>query len=161
MGLAFMDVFPEIGDVIMPRFEKAESTKTTLFLEEVSLTILRNDFLEEIIFKGTFVPLMLLDGSIGGSTNSPTEVTRQRLSDRRSRMLNRISVFSDDLTSSTVYRHIAECFATNRLDVPFAMMFKVDSEAVDGNHRLVLIESLGLPRNSTLEKQHWRLSTLR
>lgn len=157
MGMGFMDLFPEIGNIIMPCFEKAESTKTTVSLEEVTLTILRNNFIEETIFKGAFVPLMLFDGSIGGCNNAPIEVTRQRLSDRRSRMLNRISVCSDDLTSTTVYRHIAECFSTNNLDVPFAMLFKVDSEAADGNHRLMLVEDLGLPPADSPERQDWQL----
>lgn len=152
MGLPFPSIFPEVEHIICPMMTHSVTTRSTSFLDEVTLTILRNNFVEETFFKGAFVPLMMFDGSIGGLHNSPIEVTRERLNDRRARMLNRISAFSEDLTSRTVYRHIAECFAENSLDVPFAMLFKVEVEVEDGNHQLALVENIGLPQ-AHAEKQ--------
>jgi PAS domain S-box-containing protein len=77
-------------------------------------------------FNGNFVPI----GS--GPTNQPQgyynslfEVTSQRLSDRRTMLLNRLSsqaVFDPD----TACGHILDTLATDPRDLPMAMLYEVD-----------------------------------
>ncbi|KAK5937641.1 hypothetical protein PMZ80_010262 [Knufia obscura] len=157
MGRRFQDTFPEVAHNIMPVFAQADATRKAAPIVELPLYLKRNHFLEECFFDGSLVPVLLQDGTVGGIYNSVQEVTRQKLSDRRTKMLNLISGSADRQTSTSVYAHIADCLSTNTLDIPFALLWQVENEYDDGNHELTQIDSLGFPRDAKLKPQSARL----
>ena len=144
MGSAFADKFPEAVAQINPLFALAEQTKKSPPAVETRLLLDRNGSLEEAIFDASFVPLMLQDGTVGGVNSSLLETTTQVLADRRRAMLNLISTPVGQLTSTTVHAYMATCLSTNKLDIPFALLYKVQREAEDGNHEIALLQTTGL-----------------
>jgi len=117
------------------------------------LTLQRNHFDEETFWNATFVPMFGLSGQVDGVYNTAFDITRQKLTDRRSQMLNRVSTPSTDLTSTTVYTHIAACLDTNPNDIPFAILYRVENEFVNGSEQLTLRSSVGLSQADGLSSR--------
>ena len=88
MGHTFRDTYPEIVDNIMPVFEMAKKTKMDFQVIEMPLMVMRNNFLEETIFTGDFIPVRDDNGRVNGWYNTLAEITRQKITDRRRNMLN-------------------------------------------------------------------------
>ncbi|KAK5083727.1 hypothetical protein LTR05_006232 [Lithohypha guttulata] len=153
MGSRFEDVYPEIVGAIGPILTQAEVTRMASPVIDLPLIVERNDFWEETFFNGNFVPIMLLDGGVGGFANNVQEVTKQILSERRTQMFNLMSASKDQFTSTSVYGHITSCLNTNKLDVPFACLWKVDTENDDGNHELIRLDGLGLPATTEVNQR--------
>jgi signal transduction histidine kinase len=153
MGQGFADAFPEICKDIMPVFEAAARMKKAAPVLELPLMVNRNYFLEETFFSGNFNALRGDDGRVAGFYNSLSEVTRQRISDRRRIMLNSLSILPKGCTSETVGTHFINCLRTNTLDIPFALLWSVDndqSSSIKDCGRLRLTGSIGLPEDHKL-----------
>lgn len=159
MGHTFAEAFPEICDDIMPVFETAKKTKQDCPVIEIPLMIRRNGFLEETYFTGNFTPLRGDDGQVQGWYNSLTEMTRQKITDRRRNMLNMLAVLPEGCTSSTIGSHFINCFRTNSLDIPLALVWGLDSNPsmTQPSRELKLLASLGVPEGHPLAKQHGSL----
>ncbi|KAI4718477.1 putative histidine kinase HHK15p [Aureobasidium sp. EXF-10727] len=155
MGHTFAEAFPEICKDIMPVFEMAKKTKKDVPVIEMPLMIKRNNFLEETHFTGDFIPLRGDDGKVQGWYNSLAEVTRQKITDRRRNMLNMIPILPKDCTSATIGSHFIDCFRTNLLDIPLALMWGNDntSSSTQPSRRLRLTGSLGVPEGHKLAEQ--------
>ncbi|KAK5081186.1 hypothetical protein LTR05_007980 [Lithohypha guttulata] len=144
LGANFNNIFAEVAHLIQPLFDQARATRKATILAEMPLTLRRTLVNEETWFDATLVPVVSHDGLVAGIYNTAHEKTRQKLTDRRSHMLNQISTPSTHFTSTTVYTHIADCLATNNYDIPFALLYAVQTESADGNHELELRASVGL-----------------
>lgn len=153
MGHTFAEVYPEICNDIMPVFEMAEKTKKAVPVVEIPLMVKRNNFLEESFFTGNFNPLRGNDGRVAGFYNSLTEVTRQKITDRRRNMLNLIAALPEGCTSATLGPHVMKCFQTNPLDIPFAIMWALESNSAlpeKPTSQLKFMGSIGLPNGHSL-----------
>jgi len=144
LGAGFDGIWAEVGAVVIPVFDRARTTRKAAILPDMGLVIKRDHFAEETFFEATMVPLVSQSGLVSGIYNSCAEKTRQKLSDRRTQMLNRISAPSDRFTSTSVYAHIAARLDANNYDIPFALLYKIETEFTDGNHELTLQSSIGL-----------------
>ncbi|KAG9626916.1 putative histidine kinase-like protein M3YPp, partial [Aureobasidium melanogenum] len=155
MAHTFAEAFPEICDDIMPVFETAKKTKQDCPVIEIPLMIRRNGFLEETYFTGNFTPLRGDDGQVQGWYNSLTEMTRTKITDRRRNMLNMIGVLPEGCTSSTIGSHFIDCFRTNSMDIPLALVFGLDSNpfSTQPSRKLKLLASLGVPDGHRLAQQ--------
>jgi len=83
MGARFEDAFAEIWENIKPVFNLAESTKRAVDVVEIPLMVERSGYQEETYFTGNFNPLRGDSGKVEGFYNALSEVTRQKLNDRR------------------------------------------------------------------------------
>ena len=156
MGHTFNETYPEIAKDIMPVFEMAKKTKTDFPVKEIPLMVKRNDFLEETHFNGDFIPLRDDDGRVNGWYNSLTEITRQKITDRRRNMLNMAAIIPEGCTSRTIASHFVDCFRTNTLDIPFALVWEIDSAShtAQPSRGLKLMASLGVPEGHKLGQKH-------
>jgi PAS domain-containing protein len=113
------------------------------------MTVERNGYPEEAFFTGNFTPIRGSDGDIKGLYNALFEVTRQKIADRKTAMLNLISV-PDDLTTESVCNHIMRCLETNPNDITMAIIYQVDDTSDAGQPTLHLSGHLGVPRDHPL-----------
>lgn len=159
MGHTFNETYPEIAGDIQPVFEMAKKTKTDFPVKEIPLMVNRNNFLEETHFNGCFIPLRDDDGRVNGWYNSLTEITRQKITDRRRNMLNAISILPEGCNSKTIGSHFIDCFRTNTLDIPFALVWEIDgaSHMAQPSRGLKLTASLGVPEGHKLAQNYGSL----
>ncbi|THX91801.1 putative histidine kinase HHK15p [Aureobasidium pullulans] len=162
MGHTFAEVYPEICNDIMPVFEMAIQTKKAVPVVEIPLMVKRNNFLEETFFTGSFNPLRGDDGRVEGFYNSLTEVTRQKITDRRRKMLNLIAALPDGCTSDTLGSHFMNCFQKNSSDMPFVVMWSTDGDtslSTKSATRLKFMGSIGLPEGHKLRAERASLDS--
>jgi signal transduction histidine kinase len=161
MGHTFNETFPEISKDIMPVFETAKKTKKDFPVKEIPLMVERNGSLEETYFTGDFIPLRDDDGRVNGWYNSLTETTRQQITDRRRNMLNTIALIPEGCTSATIGSHFIDCFKTNLIDIPCALVWEIDnaSHSAQPSRGLKLMASLGVPEGHKLAQQNGSLDS--
>lgn len=77
-------------------------------------------------------------------TGRVLEVTKQKITERRTAMLNRMSI-----PSSLQHQSFASCILpfleTNPHDIPMALLYQVDKESVPGQCLVLLCGSIGIP----------------
>ncbi|CAD0042044.1 unnamed protein product, partial [Aureobasidium pullulans] len=113
-------------------------------------------------FTGNFNPLRGDDGRVEGFYNSLTEVTRQKITDRRRKMLNLIAALPDGCTSDTLGSHFMNCFQTNSSDMPFVVMWSTDGDtslSTKSATRLKFMGSIGLPEGHKLRAERASLDS--
>jgi len=154
MGSRFDTAFPEIASVFNPIFDMAEQTKKAVDVPEIPLIVQRSSFLEESFFTGNFNPLREDTGRVGGFYNALMEVTRQTITDRRTKMLESISRLTKNYTSETIGQHVIDCLEANTVDVPFAMLYQLDTGSAFTHTstpgRFTLRGSIGVPESHPL-----------
>jgi PAS domain-containing protein len=134
---------------ISPLFELAERTGRAADVVEAPMTVERNGYPEEAFFTGNFTPIRDVDGKIQGFYNALFEVTRQKIADRKTAMLNLMSV-PENPTTDSICCHIMCCLETNPHDITMAIMYQVDDATDTGQTALHLNGQLGLPPNHPL-----------
>ncbi|KAF2430030.1 hypothetical protein EJ08DRAFT_697823 [Tothia fuscella] len=156
MGSTFKDIFPELWDHISPLFELATHTGVAADVVEAPMTVMRNGYPEECFFTGNFTPIRGPDGKIEGFYNALFEISRQKIAERRTVMLNLLST-PEDLTTESVCRHVMQCLKTNDLDVTMALFYRVDDEAGQDQSILRLAAQIGIPNGHHLlaDKLPW------
>jgi signal transduction histidine kinase len=148
MGMPFLEGCPDLGRVL-PNFDEARGTgRGVEFPSAISLMIERSGFREEAFFSGNFVPLNW------GPSNQPegfysslVEVTKQKLADRRTMMLNRMAAVPQ-LTPDGAFAHIIATLKTNAGDIAFGMLYEVDRASEPAVLRLR--GHVGLPKGHNL-----------
>jgi PAS domain S-box-containing protein len=149
MGATFLEGYPDLGAGILPHFDEARRTgRGVEFSSSISLMVERAGYREEAFFTGNFVPLS------AGPTNQPegfynslVEVTKQKLADRRTMMLNRMAAIPQ-LTPDGVSAHIIATLKTNGYDIALGMLYEVDRASEPAVLRLR--GHVGLPKGHNL-----------
>ncbi|GJL69617.1 MAG: hypothetical protein NPIRA06_22520 [Nitrospirales bacterium] len=118
--------WPAIGEA----FESAANGKTA-FLVNQRMFLDRLGFLEETFFTFSFSPILDESGGIGGLFHPVTELTQHTLAERRLRLLREMAERSGKTTSiDEALCVIGEAIAAAELDVPFAILYRLEE---DGN----------------------------
>ncbi|KAH8647404.1 hypothetical protein BX600DRAFT_153472 [Xylariales sp. PMI_506] len=158
MGSTFKQGFPELWQSISPLFEIAKQTGIAADVIEAPMTVERNGYPEETFFTGNFTPIRDSDGQICGFYNALFEVTKQKVTDRRTAMLNIIAT-PLTLTTETVYHHIIQSLKTNENDITMAVMYQFESED-ETQPVLRLGGHVGVPEGHLLlvDGQNWNSS---
>ncbi|KAL1612148.1 hypothetical protein SLS60_000371 [Paraconiothyrium brasiliense] len=151
MGSSFWVCYPEIWPNIKPFFDKCRDSGMGVdYSPEQALMVERKGWREEAFFNGNFVPIG------NGPTNQPQgyynslfEVTSQRLSGRRTMLLNRLASQAD-FDPDTACSHILETLATDPNDLPLAMLYEVDGDDTI-SQVLRLRGQYGLPKGHNLQ----------
>lgn len=156
MGHTFRETYPEICDAIMPVFETARKTKMDFQVIEMPLMVMRNNFLEETIFTGDFIPVRDDNGRVNGWYNTLAEITRQKITDRRRIMLNMVARLPEGCNSTTIGSHFMNCFRTNLNDIPFALVWQTDTtfSSIPSARGLRLTGSIGIPEGHKLAQEY-------
>lgn len=149
MGATFQQAFPELWGPIQGVFEMAESTGLAANVIEIPLMTERNGYLEETYFTGNFNPIRDIDGSIGGFYNAAHEITKQKISERRTDMLNSM-VLPSGLHEGTFASFIMPALESNKMDITMAMLYEADEETSPGTCNFNLRGSIGVPAGHEL-----------
>ncbi|KAF2799727.1 hypothetical protein K505DRAFT_356319 [Melanomma pulvis-pyrius CBS 109.77] len=149
MGRTFREGYPDLWPGIASYFDEARRTGRGVdYSASMSLLVERRGWREEAFFTGNFVPL-----SSGptcrpeGFYNSLVEVTKQKLADRRTMMLNRMAAVPYP-TPDAVSAHIMATLETNGADIPLAILYEADRSGAATVLRLR--GHIGLPKGHNL-----------
>ncbi|KAG9234049.1 hypothetical protein BJ875DRAFT_27016 [Amylocarpus encephaloides] len=130
-------------------FEAAETSGRAVPLDQFQVFMERNSLLTETYFTGSFNPLRGLDGKILAIQSSSREVTRSILSDRRATMLTRMELLTD-AGGISLAESILPALEGNKQDIPMALLYEVDEDALDDSSQLLLRGQIGVPSNHHL-----------
>lgn len=150
MGTGFSGPFSEIWDSVAPVFAECARTGISARKENDYLPIERYGFVEETFFSWTFtyvrslqtgrimlIPTRPVYGGtnrIIGFYNAPFETTKQVLSQRRMRTINKVGEHVTlSKTVKQFWRLLLEGLEHNHRDVPFALLYSV-GEGEDEDH---------------------------
>jgi hypothetical protein len=127
MGQDFSECWASPWPVIGDAFESALRGETR-YLENQWMYLDRHGYLEETCFTFSFSPIRDESGGVGGLFHPVTEVTAKMVSERRIRALREImsgAASAHSLEESLVLS--AQAMAGYELDLPFAMLYLVNS----------------------------------
>ncbi|EAT80263.2 hypothetical protein SNOG_12450 [Parastagonospora nodorum SN15] len=129
-------VMPSLWDLFGQLFLTIEKEQHGFARKGLELSFMRNGFLEETWWDGGLVSLKDDDGNHGGVYFSWVEVTRTKLRDRRTSLINRLG-HSQVVSTKLIWQHIYEVFQEYPLDIPMAIMYSTqEGSAKDGLLRL-------------------------
>ncbi|KAF2855382.1 hypothetical protein T440DRAFT_152743 [Plenodomus tracheiphilus IPT5] len=155
MGSTYAQGFPEIWPYISALLEESRRTGGGQNVSAAApLLVERNGYKEEAFFSGSFIPVGPAHQP-EGFYNSVYEVTNQKLSDRRTSMLNMLATVPSQ-NIDDVFAHVLATLETNPNDIPFAMLYKFE-----GLEPTVLQSRgyIGVPEGHDLDVQSARMET--
>ncbi|HET9222395.1 MAG TPA: histidine kinase dimerization/phospho-acceptor domain-containing protein, partial [Roseiflexaceae bacterium] len=145
LGQRGPDIWPEIWDTIGPMVEQVFSSGEATWSDDLLLFMHRNGYLEEVYFTFSYSPIRDETGGVGGMFCACTETTERVLGERRLRALRDMAArASEAKTAAEACRIAAETLALNPADIPFALLYLLDS---DGRHAQ-LVGTAGLEPDS-------------
>jgi len=134
MGTGFSGPFAELWDYTRPVFAECARTGIAVRKEDDYLPINRYGLLEETFFSWSFTPLYGGTGRIQGFYNAPFDTTKQVLSHRRMRTINKVGECTAQAKAvKQFWKLVLEALTDNERDVPFALLYSV-GEGDDGDH---------------------------
>ncbi|KAK3391255.1 hypothetical protein B0H63DRAFT_467594 [Podospora didyma] len=133
MGTGFSGPFAELWDYTGPVFSECARTGISVRKEDDYLPINRYGLLEETFFSWSFTPLYGGTGKIQGFYNAPFDTTKQVLSHRRMRTINKIGECTAQAKAvKQFWKLVLDGLEDNERDVPFALLYSVgDSDDAD------------------------------
>src|SRR5690242_20601349 len=130
LGQSAREVWAEIWDLIGPRTESVLKRGESTFDEALLLIMERFGYREETYFTFSYSPIRDDQGGIGGLFCAVTDETRRVIGDRRLRLLGEVAARSSAThTPEQVCASAAQCFAANAHDLPFALVYLLESDA--------------------------------
>ena len=165
LGQRGRECWKEIWDVIFPMISAVMERGESTFVEDGLLCLERHGYLEEAYFTYAYSPIRDESGGVGGVFCACSESTERMLSERRLETLRELSGALGDLKGEQeACREALRVLATNRHDVPFALLYLAEA---GGEARLagtVGLEAGSPPAPQRLEAQGaevpWPWSTL-
>ncbi|KAI9649866.1 hypothetical protein NHQ30_002448 [Ciborinia camelliae] len=154
MGKPLKLAYPRSWLDVRDMFIHAETSKVAVDISEVPFIVERAGYMEEVYFTGTFNPVRLEDGSIGGVYNYAVEKTKDKLNERRQSMLSQLEYTG----FGTLASHIMPHLESNPLDIPMAMLYQVDEQSASGS-TVYLRGQLGFPDDHPLAVKQAELSS--
>jgi signal transduction histidine kinase len=147
MGSTFQKGYPELWPAIDAYFEQGRRTGAGAnYSSSVPTLVQRKGWVEETWFSGGFTPIGPTYNP-EGFYNSTYEVTSQKLADRRTSMLNSLAAVPSQ-TIDDAFAHTSTTLKTNPLDIPLAMLYKLEDNV--GPSALQLCGYTGLPKGHNL-----------
>lgn len=134
MGTGFSGPFAELWDYTGPVFAECARTGVSVRKEDDYLPINRYGMLEETFFSWSFTPLYGGMRRIQGFYNAPFDTTKQVLSHRRMRTINKLGECTAQAkTVKQFWNMVLDGLQDNERDVPFALLYSV-GDGDDGDH---------------------------
>jgi PAS domain S-box-containing protein len=134
LGMDYTECWASAWEALSTPFEAANQGRTS-FLENQRMFLFRNAYLEETFFTFSLSPIRDESGNIGGLFHPVTETTATMLSERRTRVLRDLTAqLGGAGTRAELYRVLLQTLAQFDFDLPFVLLYALDSEA--GVYRL-------------------------
>lgn len=128
MGQDFRECWFSAWPAIGEAFERA-SRGETCFLVNQRMFLDRLGYLEETFFTFSFSPIRDESGEVGGLFHPVTELTQQSLAERRLRVLRNLAEQCAEAVSiEGALSLIIDSLETCDLDVPFALIYRLDTD---------------------------------
>ncbi|MBD2359013.1 response regulator [Tolypothrix sp. FACHB-123] len=144
MGQDFRECWASAWPAIGEAFNRACEGEAS-YLENQRIFLDRNGYMEETFFTFSFSPIRDETGGVGGLFHPVIELTQQTLAERRLQVLRDLSdQTTDTKTVSAAIAAVAQTLAQHDLDLPFVLIYLVDSDAKQAR----LVESVGLPKDT-------------
>ncbi len=140
LGQPAQVVWPEIWDAIEPLFHKVKQTGEGVWQKDQLLLMNRHGYTEECYFNFTFSPIQGETG-VEGIFNAVVETTYQVISERRTRVLRQLAERTSGAKSAEeVFKLAAETISSAAQDIPFALLYLLDSDGKKAH----LVDSVGI-----------------
>jgi PAS domain S-box-containing protein len=134
MGQRGPECWAEIWNVIGPMAESVRETGQATWSDDFLLVMDRNRYIEETYFTFSYSPIRDESGGIGGILVTCTETTARVLGERRLRTLRDLGTqTSEGETVEKAVQIAAEILAHNPLDLPFVLLYLLESEGLDAH----------------------------
>jgi signal transduction histidine kinase/DNA-binding response OmpR family regulator len=127
LGPSAREVWAEIWPSIGPRIEQVLREGQATWDEGLLLFLERHGYPEETYHTFSYSPIPDDAGAIGGMLCVVTEETERVIGERRLRVLRELGAgIAGTRTSERVAEAVERCFAANRHDMPFALVYLLD-----------------------------------
>jgi PAS domain S-box-containing protein len=167
LGQPAQECWPEIWEEIGPEFESVLTTGQPTWHDNEMLLMDRNGYLEECYFIWSYSAIRDETGHINGVFDTVIETTDQVLNERRLRTLRELADLSATTkTPQDASQQVLKGIANHPLDIPFALLYLVDSTGSQAN----LAGTVGFEPNTPASPAHialthpeadpWQLATV-
>ena len=129
LGKSARQVWAEIWDQIGPRVDAVLLRGESTYDEALLLLMARHGYSEETYFTFSYSPLPDDQGNVGGLFCAVTEETQRVIGERRLKLLREITAATaESRAPSQVCESAAQCLSKARRDLPFTLIYLLDSE---------------------------------
>ncbi len=143
LGQPASQVWREIWDQVGPRAESAIRENEGTYDESLLLIMERNGYPEETYYTFSYSPVPGDEGGTGGILCANTDGTQRIVGERQLALLRELAARTVDArTFDQACSLSAQCLATNPWDLPFALIYLVDTD----KRRVFLAGTCGIER---------------
>jgi signal transduction histidine kinase/DNA-binding response OmpR family regulator len=143
LGKAGAEIFPEVWDVVGPEFDRVRRGEA-FAIDDWLLPLDRNGYLENCWFTLSYSPIRDETGGVGGVLAVVVETTGRVEGERRLATLRELARRAAEAqTREQACTNAAPVFATNSIDIPFALIYLLDREGRYARR----VCSVGLPED--------------
>ena len=131
LGLPVSECWSEIWPVLKPLIDTPFQGGPATWMDDIQLEINRHGFLEETHFTIAYspVPDECASGDIGGVLATVHEITEKIIAERRMVILRDLAAgLIESKTAEQVCRDAAEALAAHSKDLPFALLYLLESD---------------------------------
>jgi PAS domain S-box-containing protein len=141
LGKAGAEIFPEVWHVVGPEFDRARRGEA-FAIDDWLLPLDRNGYLENCYFTLSYSPIRDETGGVGGVLAVVAETTGRVEGERRLATLRELARRAAEAkTPEQACTNAAAVFATNSIDIPFALIYLLDRDG----RRAHRVCAVGLP----------------
>ena len=142
LGKPCSEVWAEIWDICGPLVEKVFRKGESSFQNDVRFLMNRGDFVEETFYSFSYSPIRDESGNVGGLFCPSADVTPKVLNARRLHTLSELAAKSlAEKSTENACASAAATLAGNPADIPFALLYMVESDGKVAR----LEQSVGVP----------------
>jgi hypothetical protein len=133
LGLPVRECWSEIWDILKPLIDTPFNGGPSTWIEDFELYIQRSGFNEETHFTVAYspVPDSTTSSGIGGVLATVHEISEKVIAERRVAILRDLAAVGAENTVEETCRVAAQALERQSKDIPFALLYLVDS---DGQH---------------------------
>lgn len=142
LGKPMREVWPELWHDIEPTLQRALAGTDGVYVEEQLLIMERHGFKEETYYTYSFTPIPN-DGAVGGIICFNTDDTRRVIGQRRVSLLRELATCATARNPKEACDRAKAALATNSKDLPFALVYLLDSSG----KKLELMGAAGISRD--------------
>ncbi len=133
LGMPAPELWPEIWDFAGPLARGIMEGGPATWMEDVQLFIKSGAISEETYFTFSYSPIPGSEGGVAGLLNTVQETTQKVQGERQIQLLYELAARASEAKSrDDAHRVIIDVLDTNKLDVPFALLYTVH----EGTHTL-------------------------
>lgn len=146
LGMPFMQMWPELWNDFKPMLDSIAARGVGIETIQVNLFPIKDGFVEETFWQGSFLPIRDEAGKVQGFYNRARESTKTVINDRRAKVLSAISA-KPSLTGDFIFQHLISSLSSFERDFPLAFVYSAQEDVVAGKCQLKYQCGTGVPEN--------------